>query len=112
MKTAVDRLKLVDILTANRSKFTTDLAAARARWQVKATDALEKALAAVKEDRAPGGMNLTPPQDVTNKYDRLIAQLNESMESTIDLTQDEYKLYMLDGLRENFGSDTLQIFLE
>lgn len=112
MKTAVDRLKLVDTLTANRAKFTKDLDTARVRWQAKTIDLLEKALEAVKADRVPGVINNTVPQDLTYKYDRLIAQLNESIESTIDLTQEEYKLYMLDELRLTFGSDSLKYFLE
>jgi hypothetical protein len=93
----VSKIQLLEILTGNRSAHQEIFKEAQKGYRSKAIELLDKAL----EEARHGGkitvsFMLPAPQDHTADYDRVIRMLEMSVDSEIQIEEDQFQMYVMD----------------
>lgn len=97
MKTIrVKKTDLLKKLTQNRAKHEREHKLAMTGFFKKQISALGKYLAKAKRGKVVGHFNMPRPPVYLEEYDRVIAMLRMSVETEIELTEDEFAKYAQD----------------
>ncbi len=92
-----DKTLVINRLTENRAKHRQIFEEALEGYRVKAIEILNSNIKAIAEAKKIIQHIVVPvPSDHTDEYDTMIAMLQDMKEDTVELTQDEYRSYMLD----------------
>jgi hypothetical protein len=103
----VDREHLLEIIRANRETHRSTFLKAQEGFRKlvikKLDEMLENARNGVRFDTSVG---LPTPQDMTKEYDMVISMLEMSVDEQIDISQGEFKMYVLDQWSWKGGWET------
>lgn len=94
----VEKGRLVEALTANRSKHVEEYTAALEGYY-KQAEAEVKKLAKRIKDRSEGGhlyVNLVKPESYEEQYDTALEMLEWSQDESIEVSQQEFRQYIQD----------------
>ena len=93
--------ELIKKLKANREKHSENFEAALVVYHKKVIEVLDEALEAARTGKEyKTYFNLVKPENMLDEYDEVIGMLEMSLgttSSTIELTQDQYRNYVLDN---------------
>jgi hypothetical protein len=92
--------ELQTILEANKAKFIEQYELAKKNYKIHAEVELKNALKKLKVEATSLEavyVHVTPPQDFTNEYDKVLRMLDMSVNDTITLTQDEFDRYVMNN---------------
>lgn len=93
----VKKNELLTKLQANRADHRDSFEKALKGYQAQVIESLEHLLAdARKGKRIAHHIALEVPQDQTRDYDRVISMLQMSLDEEIELTQQEFAMYVMD----------------
>lgn len=93
----VNKDSLIKKLEENREKHKKDYEVSLAGWKEEVKEALEKALANIKDGEEPQThFHLPKPQDHSEEYDEVIEFLKFANNATFTLTREEHRQYALD----------------
>jgi len=106
----VDKVKLLTKLKENRNTHYANFEKALELYRKKVIEVLDEALEAAKtgiEYRTY--FNLVKPENMVEEYDEVIGMLEMSQDMSLELTQEQYKNYVLDkwDWTSRFASNTL-----
>ena len=94
----VDKVSLIHILTTNRDKHRDLFLSAQDVYRELVIKELDFMLEEAKNGSSiRRKVNLSPPEDHTNDYDKLIGLLKLSVEGEVELTLSEYSCYVEDN---------------
>jgi hypothetical protein len=97
MKTTIEKQKLLNILTDNRTKHQTAFAEALEGYRKAAIAELEKALEAARHgDFYFERLHLIRPLNYTGAYDRAIRMLELNIDNEIELEESQFENLVLD----------------
>lgn len=97
----VDRVRLIETMTKNRDKHAAEALEARHLYRKALLVELEKMVELAKNDTIPFSKlqsfaNVPEPEDHTVEYDDQLAMLSMSIDPAIELTQMQFRQYVLD----------------
>lgn len=96
-KVKVSKNELLTVLKQNRAEHRDFFLKAQEGYRKTVIAELDKALKNARDGREYcTHLNLIPPVDQTKEYDRVIEMLKMSVDSAVELTQQEFAHYVLD----------------
>lgn len=98
MKTVkVSKGELLDALKKNREDHRAVFLEAQTNYRVRVIEELDKALEEARSGRQyRTNLHLPPPIDMTKEYDRVMAMLGMSVDDVIELSDGEFRQFVLD----------------
>lgn len=105
----VKRADLLEILTKNRQSHRGEFETAQAVYRQRMIELLDQRLADAKAGRAiKRYIELPEPEEHTEDYDRVIKMLEMSVDDIIEITQDQFSVYVMNNWRwsDSFASNT------
>jgi hypothetical protein len=97
MKASVDKAKLLTVLHANRGQHRAIFEEAVEGYREEAVKQLEDYLARIKKGSLKRVyISIPVPEDHTADYDRTIGLIEMGQEALVSLSDDEYRMYVLD----------------
>lgn len=115
MKINVDRIELVNILYNNRSNHKTKVEKALQGYRAKCLEILEERAEMIRKGQKPNMyIHLQEPIDQTDDYDSVIGLLEMSKDKTIELSEHDYRNYVLDKWEwsQKFSATNSAYYLE
>ena len=95
VKVSVERL--LEILKVNKKRHSDAVNELMVAYREKVIEELDKALTAAREGKVIiTDLNLVRPLNMTKYYDRAIGMLEMTVDTEIDIAQEEYSNYVLD----------------
>lgn len=104
------KVKKADLLTRireNRANHIKEFAEAVVAYKKEAIAQLEEQLKAVNAGGLSVKLNLVSPKDNTENYDKIIKMFQWELEDVVELTQDEFKEYVLDESSDSMHAKIL-----
>jgi len=98
-KLKYNKKELLEIVKKNREKHAEDYAVARAGYQKKLIELLEKDLARAKAGKKGNGVMLQAPRKYLKDYDRTIKQLELTKAEEIELNDTDFSQLVMDEWR-------------
>lgn len=86
---------LIKILESNRQSHIQEYNEAMDNWYQEYQRLLTEEMGKDKSD-SDGYVQLTKPESHEKDYDRTISMLNHSIDNEVEISQNEYKMYVLD----------------
>lgn len=97
-KVKINRLHLLAAIKVNRDEHVTLFDRAQIGYRKAVIEALEERLLDAKHGKPiVRGMALPEPQNHTQDYDRIIRMLSMSVEETIEISESEFDMYVMDN---------------
>ena len=97
MKTRIPKARLLDILETNRGKHRDIFLKAIEGYKKYAIAEFEKRIDAIRSGKKwDRYIHLDEPKDQTSDYDRIIGMVKANTEDGIELSEDDYRKYVLD----------------
>lgn len=93
----VDKEELLRRLSANKATHRDVFRAAITGYREKALDRLETRIRQLKDGKLPDlYIDLAVPEDHTRDYDRVIEMIMMHIDDTFDLTEQDFRAYVMD----------------
>lgn len=92
----VKRSDLIKTVMENRTTHAAEYKAAVGTYLEKATEELTKMLRDARDGKVKRHLEIPQPETHVEDYDRVIAMLNMSVDDVIELSDQEFRTYVLD----------------
>src|SRR5258706_6872278 len=103
----VNKVKLIEIMEANRAQHHKIVVEAQAGFREKVIARLDEMLKLAADGKKIDiNVGLAMPQDFTKEYDKIIGMLKLDINETVELEQSEYQMWVQDewGWSRSFTS--------
>lgn len=105
----VNRDEFIERVTKNRNSHRSVFEEALEGYRNRLTAELERRIRDLKRGREVNQyIGLPEPEDHTDDYDRILAMAEMSIRDTLELTEDEFAMYVMDQWRwkQSFSAST------